>query len=222
MVKVLIADNNFLTRTGLELLLGEIRGIELLPTVCGAWKNLREQTRISHPDLILINLSSFNVSIQELQEYIRKFSSARVIVISELQDKPFYESLLEYDTAGLLLHECDKPEILDCIHSVLFEKKRFICGKILALLSHEPEISNVRAHVKKISCNGHTFSKRECDIIREIALGYSNKEIASHLNISVHTVATHRKKILAKLGTGNTAGIVLFAVRNQLIPSSYI
>ncbi|MCX8079861.1 MAG: response regulator transcription factor [Bacteroidia bacterium] len=221
MVKVLIADNNFLSRTGLELLLGEIRGIELIPTVCGVFKNLIAQTKISHPHLIILNYDSFGLQIKELNDFLIRHPNTKIIIITDIKDKNFYQSLLDTSVWGYLLHECDKPEIIDCIHSVLFENKRFVCGKILAALTQEPEIQNSRAYAKSISCNGFVFSKRECDIIREIALGFSNKEIADRLNISIHTVATHRKKIMAKIGTNNSAGVVLFAVKNQLITGSY-
>jgi DNA-binding NarL/FixJ family response regulator len=221
MIKVLIADNNFLSRTGLELLLGEIRGIELMPTVCGNFKNLLSQTKISQPHLIILNLDSFGLQIKELNDFLIRHPKIKLITITEVKDKNYYQSLLDTSVWGYLLQECDKPEIIECIHSVLFENKRFVCGKILAALTHEPEINNTTSYVKGISCNGFSFSKRECDIIREIALGFSNKEIADRLNISIHTVATHRKKIMAKIGTNNSAGVVLFAVKNQLITGSY-
>ena len=59
------------------------------------------------------------------------------------------------------------------------------------------------------------------DIIRGIAEGLSNKLIADKLKLSTHTVNTHRKNIMSKLGVNNTAGVVMFAVKNQLLETNF-
>ena len=72
-----------------------------------------------------------------------------------------------------------------------------------------------------MGCDGIPVTEREIDIIRGIAEGLSNKLIADKLNLSTHTVNTHRKNIMNKLGVNNTAGIVMFAVKNQLLETNF-
>jgi DNA-binding NarL/FixJ family response regulator len=70
-------------------------------------------------------------------------------------------------------------------------------------------------------CDGIPVTDREIDIIRSIAEGLSNKLIADKLSLSTHTVNTHRKNIMHKLGVNNTAGVVMFAVKNGLLETNF-
>jgi DNA-binding NarL/FixJ family response regulator len=70
---------------------------------------------------------------------------------------------------------------------------------------------------KKISCAGIEITSREIEIIKLITQGNSNKEIADQLFLSLHTVNTHRKNIMNKLGINNTAGLVMFAIKNEIL-----
>lgn len=71
--------------------------------------------------------------------------------------------------------------------------------------------------IKAESIQNETLSARETDILKEVALGYSNKEIADHLFISINTVITHRKNITDKLGIKTIAGLTVYALMNKLI-----
>lgn len=73
-----------------------------------------------------------------------------------------------------------------------------------------------------ISCEGVKISNRETEIISLISDGLSNKQIAEKLFLSVHTVTTHRKKIMSKLGVNNTAGLVLFAIKNNIVSPNHL
>jgi len=120
-----------------------------------------------------------------------------------------------------LLKECEKAEIMEAINASI-KGEKFVCGKILALLTAEKEIKTSNSYIKTLKCDGLTVTEREIEIIVEIALGLSNKQIADKLCLSTHTVNTHRKNIMLKLGVNNTAGIVMFAVKNQLLQTSFL
>lgn len=75
--------------------------------------------------------------------------------------------------------------------------------------------------IKSIGCHGVAVTGREIEIIVAIAEGLSNKLIADKLSLSTHTVNTHRKNIMNKLGVNNTAGVVMFAVKNKLLETDF-
>ena len=75
--------------------------------------------------------------------------------------------------------------------------------------------------IRTYSCEGFGVTEREIEIIKYIAEGLSNKQIADKLSLSTHTVNTHRKNIMNKLDVNNTAGIVMFAVKNQLLETNH-
>lgn len=220
MIKVLIADKNFLSRVGLELLVGELKGFDLAPSVCGEKEALINQLQISKPNLLIADFISLGISINELKSICKKYTKTKFLIITEWLSKKESVEVLESGITSFLLKECDKIEILEAINSTI-KGEKFICGKIVRFLSASSEIKSSNSFIKSISCDGFQVTNREVDIIRGIAEGLPNKLIAVKLNLSTHTVNTHRKNIMAKLGVKNTAGIVMFAVKNKLLETNF-
>lgn len=220
MIKVLIADKNFLSRVGLELLVGELKGFDLVPTVSGDKDALANQLNISKPNLLIADFVSLGISIHEIKSLAKKYNRTKFLVITELLSKKDFDSILDSNITSFLLKECDKSEILEAINSTI-KGQKFACGKILSFLSAAPEIVASNSFIKSLSCDGIAVTDREIDIIRGIAEGLSNKLIADKLKLSTHTVNTHRKNIMNKLGVNNTAGVVMFAVKNQLLETNF-
>lgn len=220
MIKVLIADKNFLSRVGLELLVGELKGFELVPSVCGDKEDLVNQLHLSRPNLLIADFISLGITTTELQALSKKYIKTKFLVITELLSKKELNQVLESDVLSFLLKDCDKIEILEAINSTI-KGEKFICGKIVSFLSAAPEIVSNNSFIKSLGCDGIPVTEREIDIIRGIAEGLSNKLIADKLKLSTHTVNTHRKNIMNKLGVNNTAGVVMFAVKNQLLETNF-
>lgn len=220
MIKVLIADKNFLSRVGLELLVGELKGFELTPSVCGDKEDLRSQLYLSKPNLVLLDFFSLGITISELDLITKQFTKTKFLLITELLSKKELIKVLETGITSFLLKECDKIEILEAINSTI-KGEKFICGKIVSFLSASPEIETHNSFIKLLGCDGFRITEREIDIIRGISVGLSNKLIADKLKLSTHTVNTHRKNIMGKLGVNNTAGVVMFAVKNKLLETNF-
>lgn len=220
MIKVLIADKNFLSRVGLELLVGELKGFELVPSVCGDKDDLINQLFLSRPNLLIADFISLGISSEELKVLTKKYARTKFLVITEVLSKKELNKVLESGVTSFLLKDCDKIEILEAINSTI-KGEKFICGKIVSLLSTSPEIVTNNSFIKSLGCDGIPVTEREVDIIRGIAEGLSNKLIADKLKLSTHTVNTHRKNIMNKLGVNNTAGVVMFAVKNQLLETNF-
>ncbi len=220
MVKVLIADKNFLSRVGLELLVGELKGFELVPSVCGEKEDLVNQLQLSKPNLAILDFISLGISIKELEQLSKKYSKTRFLVITEVLSKSEFSAILATGISSYLLKECDRLEILEAINASL-NRDKFVCSKIAAILTASAEITTNNSFIKSLACDGIPVTDREIDIIRGIAEGLSNKLIADKLSLSTHTVNTHRKNIMHKLGVNNTAGVVMFAVKNGLLETNF-
>ncbi len=220
MISVLIADKNFLSRIGLELLVGELKGFDLVPSVCGDKQTLISQLQLSKPNLLITDFTSLGITIDELKDISKKFSKTKFLLITEILSKTDLSKILKTNITSYLLKDCDKAEILEAINSTI-KNEKFICGKIVSFLTSAPEINTTNSFIKSLNCDGIGVTEREIDVIRGIAEGLSNKLIADKLSLSTHTVNTHRKNIMSKLGVCNTAGIVMFAVKNQLLETNF-
>ncbi len=153
---------------------------------------------------------------------IKKISShTKLLSISDRSSKEAFSLLLEAGVTACLLNECDYQEVTDAILSSS-RGERFLCGKIAGILAND-FIENERSASETVSCEGFGITDREAEIIQFIAAGYSNKQIADKLFLSTHTVNTHRKNIMAKLRVSNTAGLVMYAIRNKLLePNQFL
>jgi DNA-binding NarL/FixJ family response regulator len=220
MIRTLIADTNFLSRTALELLVGELKGFELVPSVCGDYDDLANQLKISKPALLIADHVSLGMNAREIGELVARYPKTRTLLITPLPDKKELHNIMGSGATSFLLKDCGKAEILEAVNSTI-KGEKFICGKIVSYLSATEEIVPVNSFIKSLGCDGFPVTEREIDIIRGIAEGLSNKMIADKLKLSTHTVNTHRRNIMSKLGVNNTAGVVMFAVKNQLLETNF-
>nr|MBA3665671.1 response regulator transcription factor [Bacteroidota bacterium] len=170
MVKVLIADKNFLSRVGLELLVGELKGFELVPTVCGEKQALLSQLQLSKPNLLITDFASLGIKASELAEIVKRFPRTRLLIITEMLSKNDLQKVLNSGITSFLLKDCDKTEILEAINSTI-KGEKFVCGKIVSLLTAASEIRTNNSFIKSLGCDGMTVTDREIDIIRGIAEG---------------------------------------------------
>jgi DNA-binding NarL/FixJ family response regulator len=111
---------------------------------------------------------------------------------------------------SFVLSECSEAEILEALSEML-QGKDFMCGKIVDFLT------SPAGALKSTRCEGMVLTDREMDILKLIAEGHSNKQMADLLFLSPHTINTHRKNIMAKLQVNNTAGLVMYAVKENLL-----
>ena len=220
MAKVLIADQNYLSRVGAELLISSLKGYDLLPSVVSESEDLNKTIQFLKPDLLILDYYSLNISFSELKVITSKYKNLKVLAITEPLGKNEMNNALKAGVNSHLLKECDREEIIEAIEATL-KNERFLCGKIASVLTSAEEIVSNKSLIKTFSCEGLSVTEREIEIIKYIAEGLSNKQIADKLSLSTHTVNTHRKNIMNKLEVNNTAGIVMYAVKNQLLETNH-
>ena len=123
MIKVLIADKNFLSRVGLELLVGELKGFELVPSICGDKEDLLFQLILSKPNLLIVDFVSLGISNEEIKSLAKANKRLRLMVITELLPKKELSKMLDSGITSFLLKDCDKGEILEAINSSIKGEK---------------------------------------------------------------------------------------------------
>ncbi|MFO0322383.1 MAG: DNA-binding response regulator [Bacteroidota bacterium] len=214
MVSVLIADKNYLSRLGLFTLLSESENFDVQFTDDDNFDFLVASIKKNKPKILVLDFQSLGFSVKQISILVKTFKKLQILAITDYLSRIQMQAVLNAGVRSYLLKECDKDEIIEALHST-FNGERFLCGKVVHYLSQK-EVEQITP-AEKISCSGIGITDRELDIVRLIAQGLSNKLIADKLELSTHTVNTHRKNIMAKLNIPNTAGIVMFAVKNKLL-----
>jgi len=220
MIRIAIANSNHLIRAGLNALLHQYSDFELVGEAATE-SQLVELIKSFHPDIVLIDFAARDFSVHAVQQCTRAFPQTRLVAITGEQSGITIVNALRAGITSYIKTDCDVHEIVDSIRET-FQGGRFFCGQILESIRKE-SIDVTDLELGELSCEPVAISERELEVIRLIAEGYTNNEIAARLFLSPHTVNTHRKNIMQKLGVNNTAAIVLYAVKANLVhPNKFL
>jgi len=220
-MRVVIADSNSLVRVGLRTLVATIPSVESIVEAPTS-KKLLEYIRRRSIDLVIIDYTSKYFDIDIIPKILQKKSSIRFLAITPEQSASILLNALKSGVYSYVKKDCGLDEIVDAVRETA-EGKRFFCGQILQTIQKaEIDINDIDSEVI-FSCQAISLSERELEIIKMIAEGLTNGQIGETLFLSNHTINTHRRNILKKLGVKNTAGIVMYAVKMNLVsPNKFL
>jgi DNA-binding NarL/FixJ family response regulator len=213
-IKTVIADSNRLTKVGLQVILSKEEDIDL----CAEAESMEELTVImdSQPvDVVLMDFTTPGFSLELIPNLLKNHPNTRVVAITPDQEAHTIINALKAGVTSYVKKDCDFNEIISSVRDTAAGSK-FFCGKILETI-HLVDIDPDDEALEKFDCEPVQLSAREQEIITLIAEGMTNTAIAEQLFLSPHTVNTHRKNIMHKLGVTNTASIVMYAVKTRLV-----
>ena len=213
-MKIVLADSNELIRLGIRSAIKNDTGVEIVAEALSS-EELQDVLRTFEVDLVVIDYTAKGFSIDVLHQLAKLNKTANILAITPEQSAQTLVDALRSGVMSYVKKDCSLAEIIDAIRET-GKGKQFFCGQILETI-HEANLNVNDIDADALSCEPVVLSERESEIIVLIAEGYTNIQIAEKLHLSSHTVNTHRKNIMAKLGVKNTAGIVMYAVKTNLI-----
>lgn len=170
------------------------------------------------PDILLIDVFSSKFNLDKILAYSSFSNKTKVIPLTSIQNKHDFDRVFKSGINSYILKESSESEILDCLKAVK-QGSSYVAQKVLDVV-HLKNGVNAAQPAYRATCELLNISEREIEIIKLIAEGCINKEIADKLFLSNHTINTHRKNIMQKLGINNTSGIVLFAVKEGIVSAN--
>lgn len=207
-ISIIIADSQFLIRVGLRQLLSTFPACEIVAEATNELQ-LVEQLKKYKPGMVVLDYNQPMRFSPDTIEKIRSISpSTQILVISGDEDKKTIYRVLESGVNSFLSKQCGEKEITDAVLATASGEK-FYCTNVL---NHLLEKS-----FPKEDCSPTSLTPREIQIVQLVASGLIAKEIAGKLNLSTHTVYTHRKNIMKKLQIGSTSELVLYAVNEGIV-----
>lgn len=219
-MNVILADSNELVRIGLRTLLSTEKNIQIV----GEASNNIELTALTKAfdvQIVILDYTSRGFSIEVIPQILNKKPGIKILAITPEQSAQTLVNALKSGVKSYVKKDCDSQEIIDCIRETE-AGNRFFCGQILKTI-RDAEIDVNDIDFESFTCDSVSLSERETEIITLIAEGLTNIMIADTLCLSNHTINTHRKNIMAKLGVKNTAGIVMYAVKTNLVtPNKFL
>ncbi len=207
-ITIILADDHEIFRDGFSALLNKLPGMKLLAEAADG-EQLLAFSRSLKPDIVITDISMPGVDgIQATRLLTKELPGTAVIALSMFDQRHLIGEMLDAGAKGYLLKNASKKEIVDVIRAVYAGQQSTVpLENTLDLTNYfKPTDARVR----------QLFSPREITIIQLVCREYSNKEIAEQLGVGLRTAEKQRERILKKMNVKNTAGIVVYAVKNQL------
>lgn len=210
-MKIMIVDDHTVVRKGLIFYLETIEDLEIVGEASNGEEALQLLSTVE-PDLILMDLFMPVLNGMEATKQIKaRFPAIKILVLSSFSDKDHVIPALQAGADGYQLKDIDPEDLVETMRAVLEGENKlhdkvtkFVLNRIATPMSEEEQAI------------GH-LTKRERDVLVEVASGFSNKEIADRLGITEKTVKTHLSNVFSKLHVNDRTQAALFAVKHALM-----
>lgn len=210
-MNIIHADSQPLTIQGFKAICGKGGGVDKIDAVSNI-EELSQKLSSEIPDLLVIDYDQPGFfSTQNLLEVRKSYPNLKILVISSDDSQDNILAVLESGVHGFLTRQCDEAETINAVFSIA-KGDKFYCNKIVDILmerSFSPQPKN--------DCEPTSLTERETEVTILIAKAFTNKEIAEQLNLSVHTISTHRKNILRKLNVHSASALTRYAIHAGLL-----
>jgi len=217
-IRVMIADDHAVVRDGLRALIEAQPGLIVVgeaETGEEAWRRARD----FQPDVLLLDLSMPNAGDGDVTGRLRRdCPDVRVLVLTMHEERGYVTRLLRAGAAGYVLKRTASAELIRAIRTVA-GGGRYVDPSLAGALLAEPA-RRARESAPSEARRVADLTSREVEVLRLVAHGHSNLEIAAVLEIGVKTVETHKANGMTKLGLTNRAALVRFAVDEGWLASS--
>lgn len=219
-MRLIIADSNDLVRAGLRSILSLQKDIEVVGDARGK-DELFEMLHSFETDVVAIDYTADGFTIDVLSDLKSQYPNIQILAITPQQSALVLVDALKLGVTSYVKKDCSIPEIIDAVNET-YKGNKFFCGQIVETIQ-QANLNVNEIDFEAFSCDAVVITKRESEIIVLISEGYTNGQIAEKLFLSNHTINSHRKNIMAKLGVNNTAGIVMYAVKSNLVsPNKFL
>lgn len=211
-IKVLLVDDHPLVLDGISARLEGEPSLEVVG-MANDGKQALEQAEKLNPDVVLMDISMPVMTGFEATEHFRQQQpDVKVLILSMHDDREYILKLIKCGASGYVLKDVSSAELITAIETVYRGGTYFSSGASQVLFS---ELGKETPAITP--SEDEPLTNREKDVLKLLAEGNSNKEVARELDISVRTVETHRQNIKAKLDIHTAAGLARYAIEHQII-----
>jgi DNA-binding NarL/FixJ family response regulator len=224
-IRVVLADDHDILRQGLKMLLSLQQHIQ----VVGEARTGRQavaMVRDLQPDVVVLDISMPDMDGLEACQQIRSQQSATQVLMLTMHDsEEYFLQALRMGAAGYLVKKAAPTDLQMAIHAVAHGGAFLYPGLAKALIrayvapSSASIDSQGAANASGLAQELRSLTPREVEVLKLVAEGHTNQEIADQLVLSIKTVQAHRANVMDKLGLHDITQLVRFAIRHKLIPA---
>jgi DNA-binding NarL/FixJ family response regulator len=211
----MVVDDHDIVRYGICSVLKSSPDIEVVGEASNGVQAV-DQFNDLRPDVVLLDISMPEMNgIETTRTIVKNHSNARVLILTMHLNEEYLNQVLSAGASGYILKNTEIGELLNAIRTVAQGKQIF--STPISTLMTEKYVRSAQFNLDSKDHDAPGLTKRETEILQKIADGKTSQEIAEILFISPRTVDTHRANLIQKLGVKNSAGLVRYAIENQLV-----
>jgi len=215
MIQIIIVDDHKLFRDGLTSILNESESIQVVAEA-GSSAELKTLLQFHKADIILLDISIQKDSGLDMICGIKaQYPATKIIMVSMFSSEDFIMTAIRNGADGYIPKDTPQSELVEAIRQV-YNGQRYFPERIRNIILDDiinKSQSNGPLNKDPYEC----LTKREKEILRMVAEGWTNQDIAEHLNISIRTVETHKTNLMQKIGARTVVDVVKYAIRKKII-----
>jgi DNA-binding NarL/FixJ family response regulator len=204
-LRIFLADDHTLVRAGLRALITAEPDLQIVGEASNGHEALA-QIPLLQPHIVVMDLSMPELNgIQATRQLVAQMPAIRILALSVHEDASYLQQALHAGAKGYLLKRAAPESLIEAIRTIA-GGKTYLDSALNNIL-----IENIVGHEQHTFSDPAILSERETEVLQYIAHGYSNKEIAAQLNLSVRTIETYKNRATEKLGITSRVGIIRYA-----------
>lgn len=212
MIKVMLVDDHAILRSGIKMLMEAETDIQVVAEAANGQEALDQLLMINEIDVVILDLSMPGINGIDLIKQVRNMHPAiKILVLTMHDDEGYLHKALGAGANGYLLKKAADVELLTAIRAVFKGEVYIHPSMTIYLLKNYPHSNNINNKAL------FQLTEREKEVLQLVARGFTNKQIADELFISVKTVEVYKAKIKDKLKARGRSDLVRFAIDNGLI-----
>jgi DNA-binding NarL/FixJ family response regulator len=211
-INILLVDDHDIVRDGIRALLEDEIGFDITAEAESGEEAITA-CKGHDIDLVImdINMPEMN-GIEATQQIMDNLKDIKVLALTMMDEDEHIRKMIEAGASGYILKSSDKNELVDAITTILDGRHYFSDDATQSVM-----LDLVKSGTQKQDTDPANLTDREIEVLELICKQLTNQQIAGKLHISIRTVDAHRRNLLQKTGAKNTAGLVTYAIRHQLV-----
>jgi DNA-binding NarL/FixJ family response regulator len=211
-IRVLLVDDHAILREGIKALLEKQENIEVVAEAADGREGIPKAIQF-RPDVVVLDISMpLMDGLEATRQMKRENPDVKILVLTMHDDEEYFFQLVRAGASGYVTKRSASKELVSAIEAVYGGESFFCPSMAKSLLSNYLKLAESSEHTEP-----EVLTPREREIVKLIAEGYTNQQIAELLHRSVKTIESHRSNILRKLSIHDSVELVKYAVRKKLI-----
>lgn len=213
-IRIILADDHTVVRQGLKAILKSEPDFEVIGEADNGRQAVALVAQPPPPDVVIMDVAMpFLNGAEATRQILRICPRTRVLVLSSYGDEDYVRQMIEAGAAGYLLKQTAADDLIKAIRQVHHGHRFF--SPAIAYLPGTPPDGQERPG--RLGRGSQHLTSREAEVLQLIAEGFSNKQIAAELAISIKTVEKHRQQVMNKLGIHEVAGLTRYAISRGMV-----